>query len=103
MTNRPGEENVHRRLQGKGGEDASNDLARSDDRHHGDARDELHGVECERREDQDPDLGALGPGSLGTGPLALGRMATVETGDPYLDRLAHAVAIDHLRREHGIG
>ena len=39
-----------------------------------------------------------GPGSLGAGPLALARMATVETGDPYLDRMAHAVAIDHLRK-----
>ena len=39
-----------------------------------------------------------GPGSLGAGPLALARMATVETSDPHLDRMAHAVAIDHLRQ-----
>jgi hypothetical protein len=30
--------------------------------------------------------------------VSLGRMATVETGDLHLDRMAHAVAIDHLRR-----
>ena len=30
---------------------------------------------------------------------SLGCMATVESGDPHLDWLAHAVAIDHLRKE----
>ena len=33
-----------------------------------------------------------------SGARSLGLMATVDSGDPHLDRLAHAVAIDHLWR-----
>lgn len=61
---------------------------------HADDRDDLHGRndhgdggECEADAD-----------ATHQRVLSLGRMATVETGDPRLDAMAHAVAIDHLRR-----
>lgn len=38
-------------------------------------------------------------GRVVEGAVSLGKMATVQTGDEHLDRMAHAVAIDHLRRE----
>lgn len=71
----------------EGGERAYNSMDHADD------RDDLHGrddrgdgSECEA----DADAAYQG--------VSLGRMATVETGDLHLDRMAHAVAIDHLRR-----
>ena len=33
-----------------------------------------------------------------SGAWSLGLMATVQSADPHMDRLAHAVAVDHLWR-----
>jgi hypothetical protein len=84
----------------EGRKDASNDNA---GRPGGDDSD----VRSEFDRDRESDLGAQagqqgtapGLGALRQGPLGLADMATVQTGDPYLDRMARAVAIDFLRSD----
>ena len=96
-----------------------NDASYMADRPDGDHRD----VRSELDREREPDLGAQGKG-LDPDPRVLddndadletlierhgssyrpkrggiAQMATVVTGDPYLDRMAHAVAIDFLRSD----